>query len=273
MQRIILMKNIALERGGFGNVYKVDLPDGQVVAVKKLHPIEEGMHDEQCFRREIEVLTKVRQRSIVKLYGFCSHTQYRFLVCQYIERGSLASILNNNDQAIQVDWQKRAILIKDVVQAISYLHHGCDPPIIHRDITSSNILLDSEYKAFVSDFGTARILKPDSSNWTALAGTYGYIAPELSYTPLVTEKCDVYSLGVVMLEVLMGKHPGELLNRPAAAQEQDMILQEHLDRRLPTPKTDEAQDINRLISVAFQCLQDSPHERPDTQQIHRALGV
>ena len=144
----------------------------------------EEYSDEGTFHAEIEILTKIRHQCIVKLYGFCSHTQYRFLVCQYIERGSLASSLSNSDQAIQFDWQKRATLIKDVVQAISYLHHGCDPPIIHRDITSSNILLDSEYNAFVSDFGTARILKPDSSNWTALAGTYGYIAPGNLTTPV-----------------------------------------------------------------------------------------
>jgi tRNA A-37 threonylcarbamoyl transferase component Bud32 len=167
--------------GGYGRVYKAQLQDGQVVAVKKLHPTETVLDDEQRFFREMEILTQIRQRSIVKLYGFCSHSAYKFLVYDYIQQGSLHMIFENEELAKEFDWQKRATLVNDVAQAISYLHHECDPPIIHRDITSNNILLDTTFKAYVSDFGTARILKPDSSNWTALAGTYGYIAPGNGY--------------------------------------------------------------------------------------------
>jgi len=175
-------KKHRIGEGGYGQVYKASLPDGQVVAVKKLHPMdEEPQKEEKGFHREIEVLAQIRQRSIVKLYGYCSHRQYKFLVYQYIEKGSLASILSDMGQAVQFDWQKRATLIKDVAQAICYLHHDCCPPVIHRDVTSSNILLDAEFKAFVSDFGTARLLKPDSSNWSALAGTYGYMAPGMFF--------------------------------------------------------------------------------------------
>jgi serine/threonine protein kinase len=96
---------------------------------------------------------------------------------RYIQQGSLHRTLENEELAKELDWQKRIVVASDVAQAISYLHHECSPPIIHRDITSNNILLDTTFKAFVSDFGTSRILKPDSSNWSALAGTYGYIAP------------------------------------------------------------------------------------------------
>ncbi|KAM0868066.1 hypothetical protein ACQ4PT_041576 [Festuca glaucescens] len=198
--------------GSYGRVYKAELQGEQVVAVKKLNAGNEEPHDEERFQHEIEMLTKIRQHSIVKLYGYCSHPRYRFLVCQFIERGNLASILSNEELAIQFHWQRRTTLIRDVAQAITYLHHDVQPPIIHRDSTSRNILLDADYKAFVSDFGIARMLKPDSSNWSALAGTYGYIAPEFSYTSVVTEKCDVYSFGVVVFEVLMGKHPGDVQN-------------------------------------------------------------
>ncbi|VAI20571.1 unnamed protein product [Triticum turgidum subsp. durum] len=163
--------------GSYGSVYKAELQDEQVVSVKKLHAGDEEAHDEEIFQHEIEMLTKVRQHSIVKLYGYCSHPRYRFLVCQFIERGNLASILSNEELASQFHWERRIALIRDVAQAITYLHHDVHPPIIHRDITSRNILLDADYKAFVSDFGIARMLKPDSSNWSALAGTYGYIAP------------------------------------------------------------------------------------------------
>lgn len=114
--------------------------------MKKLHPGDEDTNDEGRFHREIETLTKIRQRSIAKLYGFCCHPRYRFLVCQFIERGNLASILSNEELAIEFHWQRRTTLIRDVVQAVAYLHHDCQPPIIHRDITSRNILLDANYK-------------------------------------------------------------------------------------------------------------------------------
>jgi hypothetical protein len=111
-------KKHCIGEGGYGHVYKVNLPDGQVVAVKKLHNNEAGLYEEESFQREIEVLTKIRQRSIVKLYGYCSHREYKFLIYQSMEKGSLASILHSHEQAIQLDWRKRAKLIKDVAQAI-----------------------------------------------------------------------------------------------------------------------------------------------------------
>ena len=113
----------------------------------------------------------------VKLYGFCSHRLYKFLVYDYIDRGNLHETLENDDLAKELNWQRRAAIARDIAQAMCYLHHECNPPIIHRDITSNNILLDADFKAYVADFGTARIIKPDSSNWSELAGTYGYIAP------------------------------------------------------------------------------------------------
>jgi serine/threonine protein kinase len=152
--------------GGYGTVYKAHLQGGQLVAVKKLHPLEEEMGDEKRFLSEIEVLTKIRHRSIVKLYGFCSHPRYKFLVYEYIDRGNLHVTLENEELAKELDWKRRAAIARDVAQAIYYLHHECNPPIIHRDITSANILLDASSKAYVSDFGIARILKPDSSNWS-----------------------------------------------------------------------------------------------------------
>ncbi|XP_057970084.1 MDIS1-interacting receptor like kinase 2-like isoform X2 [Malania oleifera] len=113
----------------------------------------------------------------------------------------------NREQAMELNWSRRVNVVRGIANALSYMHHDCSPPIIHRDISSDNVLLDLEYEAHVSDFGTARLLKPDSSNWSSLAGTIGYTAPELSYTMKVTEKCDVYSFGVVSMEVIMGRHP------------------------------------------------------------------
>ena len=163
--------------GGCGTVYKVQLQGGRLVAVKKLHETGEDVTEEERFMSEIDVLTRIRHRSIVKLYGFCSHPRYRFFVYDYIDRGSLHASLENVEIAKELNWERRVAIARDVAQALYYLHHECTPPIIHRDITSNNILLDTDFKAYVSDFGIARIIRPDSSNWSELAGTYGYIAP------------------------------------------------------------------------------------------------
>ncbi|KAG2632788.1 hypothetical protein PVAP13_2NG127900 [Panicum virgatum] len=163
--------------GGMAQSTKHSFKGGRLVAVKKIHPAEDNISDEKRFLNEVEVLTKIRHRSIVKLYGFCSLPRYKFLVYEYIERGNLRSVLQNEELAKEFDWKKRVSVARDVAQAIPYLHHECIPPIIHRDITSNNILLDADFKSYVSDFGIARMLKPDSSNWSELAGTYGYIAP------------------------------------------------------------------------------------------------
>uniref|UniRef100_A0A8R7NWC9 non-specific serine/threonine protein kinase n=1 Tax=Triticum urartu TaxID=4572 RepID=A0A8R7NWC9_TRIUA len=257
--------------GGYGKVYKAQLQDGHLVAVKNLHQTQEELDDERRFHSEMEILSQIRQRSIVKMYGFCSHPVYKFLVYEYIQRGSLHGTLENEELAKELDWQKRITLATDVAQAISYLHHECSPPIIHRDITSNNILLDITFKAFVSDFGTARILKPDSSNWSALAGTYGYIAPELSYTSVVTEKCDVYSFGVVVLELVMGKHPRDKLGSSLPSGKQAMLVKDILDQRPTTPTTTEENNLSLLIKLAFSCLESSPQARPTMQEAHQTL--
>ena len=165
-------------KGGFGTVYKAKLISGNLVAVKKLLPPHDGeVAQQKEFINEIRALTEIRHRNIVKLHGFCSHSQHSLLIYEYLERGSLATILSNDGGAKELDWNKRVNIIKSVAHALSYMHHDCSPPIVHRDISSKNILLDSEYVAHVLDFGTAKLLNQDSSNWASLAGTYGYIAP------------------------------------------------------------------------------------------------
>ncbi|KAJ0800042.1 putative protein kinase RLK-Pelle-LRR-XI-1 family [Helianthus annuus] len=196
-------------RGGCGSVYKVKLSSGDTIAIKRLHSSSQVInHDE--FINEIKAVTRIRHRNIVKLLGYCSHSQNSFLVYKYLQGGSLADVLH--DKNVQhLDWTMRVNIIKGVAYALSYMHHDCSPAIIHRDISSKNILLDSEYEACVSDFGTSKILNPDSSNWTNIAGTFGYLAPELAYTMKVTEKCDVYSFGVLVMEILKGQHPGDII--------------------------------------------------------------
>ncbi|KAG2641168.1 hypothetical protein PVAP13_2KG165832 [Panicum virgatum] len=261
--------------GGYGTVYKAQLQGGRLVAVKKIHPTEDDISDEKRFLGEIEVLTKIRHRSIVKLYGFCSHPRYKFLVYDYIERGNLRSVLQNEELAKELDWKKRVSIARDVAQAIYYLHHECNPPIIHRDVTSNNILLDADFKSYVSDFGIARMLKPDSSNWSELAGTYGCIAPELSYTSVVTAKCDVYSFGVVVLEIVMGMYPSEIQSLASSSREQhqELVMEDMLDKRPSSPTTVEEKEIALLVEVAFACLQTSPQFRPEMEDVYQKLAL
>nr|GMC82454.1 MDIS1-interacting receptor like kinase 2-like [Ipomoea batatas] len=199
--------------GGHASVYRAELPSGQIVAIKRFNAI--GEEDERCelrsFSNEVRALTEVRHRNIVKLYGFCASERNSFLIYEYLEGGSLAHILNDNEKAMELGWIKRVNVVNAVVKALSYIHHDCLSPIVHRDISAKNVLFDCEYEAHLYDFGTARILSLHSSNWTSFAGTFGYAAPEFAYTMEVTEKCDVYSFGILALEVIMGKHPGDLI--------------------------------------------------------------
>ncbi|KAH9726759.1 MDIS1-interacting receptor like kinase 2 [Citrus sinensis] len=262
--------------GGHGSVYRAELPSGEVVAVKKFHsslPCDQ-IADQKEFSTEVKALTEIRHRNIVKLYGFCSHARHSFLVYEFLERGSLAAILSNDAAAQELGWSQRMNVIKGVADALSYLHHDCFPPIVHRDISSKNLLLDLEYEAHVADFGIAKFLKPDSSNWTEFAGTYGYIAPELAYTMKITEKCDVYSFGVLVLEVIKGKHPRDFLSSTSSPSlNTDIALNEMLDPRLPVPSCSVQEKLISIMEVAFSCLNESPESRPTMKIVSQQLRI
>ncbi|XP_022883374.1 MDIS1-interacting receptor like kinase 2-like [Olea europaea var. sylvestris] len=131
----------------------------------------------EAFLNEIKALTEIRHWDIVKLYDFCSNGQNSLLVYEYLDKGSLAKTLSTNEETKKLDWPKRINIVNGMSHALSYMHPNCSPPIVHRDISSKNILLDSKCEAHVSNFGTAKFLKCYSSNFSSLTGTYGYIAP------------------------------------------------------------------------------------------------
>ncbi|RZC87973.1 hypothetical protein C5167_004150, partial [Papaver somniferum] len=255
--------------GEYGSVYKAELSTGQVVAVKKLHSSDEGSEvvDLKSFESE------------------CRATNLIFLVYEFVERGSLKNILCDREQAEEFDWTKRIGFIRGTANALAYMHHDCIPAIVHRDISSNNVLLDFEYEARVSDFGTARILKPDSSNWTSLAGTYGYVAPELAYTMKVTEKCDVYSFGVLVLEVLHGRHPSEIiallshallpsLSSPSSSiLGGNIMLKDILDQCVGAPTNVVKKEIMHFMKVGLSCLRGDPRTRPTMQQVSAELSL
>ncbi|KAI8014943.1 MDIS1-interacting receptor like kinase 2 [Camellia lanceoleosa] len=265
-----------------GRVAHIDLHGyGLKVAVKKLHVSLDGdLANLKGFTSEIHALTKIRHRNIVKLYGYCSHPRHSFLVYEFLEGGSLGKILSTKDQVLYFDWIKRVNVVKDVANALSYMHDDCSPTVIHRDISSKNVLLDLEYAAHISDFGTARFIKPDSSNWTSFAGTFGYAAPELAYTMEANERCDVYSFGVLTLEVIMGKHPGDLIyslsssssSSSSTSTAHGILLKDVLDQRLPAPKNQVAEQVVVVAKLAFACLQANPLSRPTMRQVSMKLS-
>ena len=177
--------------GSSAKVYKVGIPGSQVLAVKKLSSHAEGVGAENIknFTNELAALTEIRHRNIVKLLGFCFNEEHVFFIYEFMERGNLADMLSSKEVK-ELNWETRVRIVKGVAYALSYMHHDCVPPIIHRDISSKNILLTSDLEACVSDFGTAKFLKPDSSNWTTIAGTYGYLAPG---------KLQIFSLLIIII--------------------------------------------------------------------------
>ncbi|KAL4596579.1 hypothetical protein ACB092_12G172700 [Castanea dentata] len=167
-------------KGGFGTVYRVALPNSQIVAVKRLNMSDSSeipSANRHSFENEIRVLTEVRHWNIIKPNGYFSIRGCMYLVYDYVERGSLGNALYGLKGNVELNWNTRVKILQGVAHAVAYLHHDCSPPIVHRDITVNNILLEPDFESRLSDFGVARLLNPDTSNWTPIAGSYGYMAP------------------------------------------------------------------------------------------------
>ncbi|MCO5603469.1 hypothetical protein L7F22_057619 [Adiantum nelumboides] len=216
--------NLILGSGGAGTVYKAVLSNGQSVAIKKLRKSSsnEDSEDDKGFKVEVATLGKIRHKNIVKLLCCCSNKDTKLLVYEYMPNGSLGDMLHHNpgdgSTNLALDWPSRYKIALGAAQGLAYLHHDCSPPIVHRDVKSNNILLDAHLNAYVADFGVAKVMENylvgENTNCSAaftgrVAGSYGYIAPEHAYTPKVTEKSDIYSFGVVLLELVTGKKPVE----------------------------------------------------------------
>ncbi|XWS30650.1 hypothetical protein CRYUN_Cryun23aG0003800 [Craigia yunnanensis] len=192
-----------LGEGGFGCVYKGILTDGREVAVKQLKI--GGGQGEREFRAEVEIISRVHHRHLVSLVGYCISEHQRLLVYDYVPNNTLQYHLHGRGRPV-MDWAVRVKFAAGAARGIAYLHEDCHPRIIHRDIKSSNILLDNNFEARVSDFGLAKLaLDSNTHVTTRVMGTFGYMAPEYATTGKLTEKSDVYSFGVVLLELITGR--------------------------------------------------------------------
>ncbi|CAA3000186.1 LRR receptor-like serine threonine- kinase FEI 1 [Olea europaea subsp. europaea] len=190
--------------GGFGTVYKLAMDDGEIFALKRIVKINEGF--DRFFERELEILGSIKHRYLVNLRGYCNSPTSKLLIYDFLSGGSLDEALHEKGE--QLDWDARLNIIIGAAKGLAYLHHDCSPRVIHRDIKSSNILLDGNFDARVSDFGLAKLLKDEESHITTIvAGTFGYLAPEYMQSGRATEKTDVYSFGVLVLEIVSGSRP------------------------------------------------------------------
>ncbi|XP_024193533.1 phytosulfokine receptor 1 [Rosa chinensis] len=259
--------------GGFGLVYRATLPDGKKVAIKRLSG-DCGQMDRE-FRAEVEALSRAQHPNLVHLQGYCTYKSDRLLIYSYMENSSLDYWLHEKlDGASCLDWNTRLQIAQGAARGLAYLHQSCEPHIVHRDIKSSNILLDENFKAHLADFGLARLLLPyDTHVTTDLVGTLGYIPPEYGQASVATYKGDVYSFGVVLLELLTGKRPMDMCKPKGARDLISWVFQMKRERR-ETEVFDPViydkqreQELLCVFEIALLCLSGCPKVRPSTQQL------
>ncbi|XP_058095237.1 probable receptor-like protein kinase At2g42960 isoform X2 [Magnolia sinica] len=270
-------KENVLGEGGYGVVYKGRLINGTEVAVKKL--LNNLGQAEKEFRVEVEAIGHVRHKNLVRLLGYCVEGVHRMLVYEYVNNGNLEQWLHGAMRQYGIlTWEARMKVILGTAKALAYLHEAIEPKVVHRDIKSSNILIDMEFNSKVSDFGLAKLLGSEKSHITTrVMGTFGYVAPEYANTGLLNEKSDIYSFGVLLLEAVTGRDPVDY-GRPA----NEVNLVEWLKVMVGSRRAEEVVDPNleikpttrvlkRALLIALRCVDPEADKRPKMGQVVRML--
>ncbi|KAH7421950.1 hypothetical protein KP509_13G083100 [Ceratopteris richardii] len=264
-----------LGSGGFGSVYEGMLPDGRRVAVKNLETLSHGQKE---FLAEIATIGGTSHLNIVNLYGYCLERKHRLLVYEYMENGSLDRWLfcKDEDQFHKLSWETRFKIGLSTARGLAYLHEECPKPILHFDVKPQNILLDENFDAKLADFGLAKLVaKGQSMVNTVVRGTPGYIAPEWVSHSIVSKKCDVYSFGMVLLELVSGRRNAEIelmgseeyyFPKFAAKKAREGRFSDLIDKRLMKSAAINEQfsleQVETVIRVALSCIHVEPEMRP-----------
>ncbi|KAI5058866.1 hypothetical protein GOP47_0027036 [Adiantum capillus-veneris] len=266
--------------GGFGIVYRATLSDGRTVAVKKL--ATDGIQGKREFEAEMDTLGRIKHQNLVELLAFCEVGEERALVYDYMKNGSLDAWLHEREDGPKhLVWEKRMKIARGAAKGLAFLHYECDPHVIHRDIKSSNILLDKDFEARITDFGLARHMSPHLSHVsTEAAGTLGYMAPEYHMTLCATKKADVYSFGMLLLEIASGLRPNAMLEKKkfgtlakwaehvvACGNENDIL--DPIFKERPPPHD----QVRAFVRIACQCVSRLPDDRPTMKEVFEQLSL
>lgn len=256
-------------QGAFGPVYKAQMSTGETVAVKVL--ASDSKQGEKEFQTEVKLLGRLHHRNLLNLVGYCTDKGKNMLIYAYMSNGNLASHLYN-EKMEPLNWDRRVHIALDVARGLEYLHDGAVPPVIHRDIKSSNILLDQSMRARVSDFGLSReeMVDGHASN---LRGTFGYLDPEYISTRTFTKKSDVYSYGVLLFELIAARNPlqGLMEYVELAAMNAgggtgwEEIADPHLEGNF------DIQELNEVAALAYKCVNRVPKKRPSMRSTVQVL--
>ncbi|KAJ6395529.1 hypothetical protein OIU77_020720 [Salix suchowensis] len=267
-----------LGEGGFGSVYKGVLADNTLVAVKKFKGVDKAQMNEE-FHKEMGVISQVNHKNVVKLLGLCLETRVPLLVYELISNGTLSKHIHDKGSQILVSWSNRLRIASEIALALNYLHSLADPPIIHGDVKSVNILLDNKYTAKIADFGASVLLSTDKTIIAEkIQGTLGYLDPEYLMTGILTVQSDVYSFGVVLVELLTGEKPNSI----SSSGEKRNIIQhfiptvgtENLFKILDFKAADEGEmdEIEAIAKLAKACLDSMGVNRPTIKQVSDELA-
>ncbi|XP_011038603.1 PREDICTED: putative receptor-like protein kinase At4g00960 isoform X2 [Populus euphratica] len=262
-----------LGEGGFGPVYKGKLDDGREIAVKKLsHSSNQGKKE---FTNEAKLLSRVQHRNVVNLLGYCAHGVEKLLVYEYVANESLDKLLFKSDKRQLLDWNRRYDILIGIARGLLYLHEDSHNCIIHRDIKASNILLDDKWVPKIADFGMARLFPEDQTHVnTRVAGTNGYMAPEYVMHGHLSVKADVFSFGVLVLELISGQRNSTFSQQHAEAQNLlDWAYKLHKKNRSPEimdpvlASSAAAEQVKTCVHIGLLCTQGDPQLRPDMRRI------
>ncbi|KAG4401457.1 hypothetical protein GLYMA_07G270700v4 [Glycine max] len=260
--------------GGYGKVYRGILPNGQLIAIKRAK--KESIHGGLQFKAEVELLSRVHHKNLVSLLGFCFERGEQILVYEYVSNGTLKDAILGNS-VIRLDWTRRLKIALDIARGLDYLHQHAHPAIIHRDIKSSNILLDECLNAKVADFGLSKMVDFGKDHVTTqVKGTMGYLDPEYYTSQQLTEKSDVYSYGVLMLELITAKRPIERgkyivkVVRKEIDKTKDLYgLEKILDPTIGLGST--LKGLEMFVDLAMKCVEDSRPDRPTMNDVVKEI--